>query len=163
MQTELPSFEDRDVQAAVARFSGKVTERVGAMHDGEFAILIAKVRVNKIQHADFKPKTGANSPSLYSRIHDMGVTKSVIITEAEGGRLLEEALTMADEKFGISNLFAGIEKGTGEVTDIEAHNEAIEIVDDEGIEGLIGERPDDADPGEVIDVLDDLTGLDGDE
>lgn len=117
MQTELPKFEGRDVQSSVACFSGRVNQRVGALAQDEFAIVIARVRVNGVQHKDFKAVSGTG-PKLFSRIHDLATTRAVLVSEEDGARLLEEAITLADEKFGIDNLFSEVTaEGSADDTD----------------------------------------------
>lgn len=117
MQIELPQFEGKDVQTAVARFSGRATQRIGALAQDEFAIVIARVRVNSVMHKDFKASTGANSPKLFTRVHDLATTRAVVLSEEDGQRLLGEAIQLADEKFGIESLFSEISKNGATETD----------------------------------------------
>lgn len=105
MRKEIPDFEGREVQAAVARFSGRTAQRVGAYAEGEMAYVIAKARIGKISHADFKAQTGNNSPKMYTRIHELQVTRAVLLPEKEGDKLFADAITAADEQYGIKNLF----------------------------------------------------------
>lgn len=104
MKTHLPEFEGREVQNAVAKFSGRTGQRVPAFSDGEFVIVVAKARVKAIRHADFKAQSGKNSPSLYTRIHELSTTRAVVLSEDDGEHLLDDALKAADAAFGIEGL-----------------------------------------------------------
>lgn len=116
MQPQLPEFEGREVQAAVARFSGRTAQRVPAFSDGEFVYVIAKTRVNSIKHADFKAQSGANSPKMFTRIQELSTTRAVVLDEDEGEQLFEQALKAADAVFGIE----GLPFGDGETDDTTA-------------------------------------------
>lgn len=104
MKKELPEFEGREVQASIARFSGRTAQRVGAFGEGEFAFVIAKVRTRKISHAEFQAQSGANGPKLYSRIQDMATTRAIILDEEHGAAFFEQAMAKADEIYGIQGL-----------------------------------------------------------
>ena len=120
MKTDLPSFEGREVQSAVAKFSGRTSSRVGALGQDEFVIVVARVKVNKVSHQDFKASSGANSPKLYTRVHECTTTRAIVLPEEQGAKILEEAQMWSDDQFGIQGLFNGIEKSGDEGDDESA-------------------------------------------
>ncbi len=121
MRKDLPEFEGREVQASIARFSGRTAQRVGAFAEGEFAFVITKVRTGRISHADFKAASGANSPKLYSRIHYMATTRAIILDEEAGAALFEAAMKEADKAYGIQGLPFG--QNSDDDTDDESVND----------------------------------------
>lgn len=108
MNKELGEFEGKQVRQAVATFSGRVGANVGAFSQGEAAIIIAKVEASEINHKDFKAGTGKDSARLFSRVQKFTTTRAVVVDEATGARLLEEAIQLGDEQFGIQSLFSEV-------------------------------------------------------
>lgn len=54
MNTVLPIFESRRVEAAELKLTGKVDERIGSLDYDEEVYLIVRGRVSKITHAEIK-------------------------------------------------------------------------------------------------------------
>lgn len=118
MDTNLGKFEGRAVQVGVANVNGKIDEAVGKLSEGEFAFVFAKVKVNTIKFGDVKK----GKATLFARIHDMSTTRMVLLDEDHGARLLEEAIEMADETFGIQSLLTSVVDATGDEGEGNADN-----------------------------------------
>lgn len=99
MKIKLPKFEGRDVEAAELKVSGATEDRVGAMAQEEVFYLVVKGVVAGVNHQYRK--------DVYTRCHKGTVVAMVPLQEAQGARLLDEAQMMADEAFGVQNLFSG--------------------------------------------------------
>jgi hypothetical protein len=97
MKTNLPKFEGRPVEAASLRLSGKSQERVGSLALGEEVYVIVKATIAKISHGD--------ASEVFTRQHDARAVAVVIVDRKDGERWLSEAAMLADERFGIQNLF----------------------------------------------------------
>jgi len=74
---------------------------------------VGKASVAKITHGDLK--------TVFTRLHKATATEVVLIERADGQRMLDEAQAMADDRFGLANLFAdahiivGHDPETGEI------------------------------------------------
>ena len=113
MDTELPRFEGRIVDAASLKLTGKATERVGALRDEEEVFLIVRGRVSKVSHGE----ATVNGADVYLREHTVKADRMTIIDPDDGERMLSEATMLADEAFGLAGLFSkesGPDTETGE-------------------------------------------------
>lgn len=113
MNKKLGIFEGRPVEATELKVSGGSDDRVGTLDYGEQIFFIGKATVSKITHED--KKTG------FSRIHTATASAMVLLEKKDGEQMLSEAQMLADERFGIANLFAqaevvlGYDPDTGEL------------------------------------------------
>jgi hypothetical protein len=111
----LGTFEGRKVQVAELRIRGGSGERIGTMDYEEEFYFVGKAVVSKITHGDVKEK--------FTRTHVATTSALVIIDREDGEQMLTEASMMADERFGVANLFAqagqaiGYDPDTGELLD----------------------------------------------
>jgi hypothetical protein len=110
MKTQLPKFEGRGVQAATLKLTGRSDERVGSLALDEEVYLIIRGVVRKIAHSD--------DSGIFTRSHEVKASVAIIIERDQGERILDEAAMLADERFGIQNLFniedAEADNGSGE-------------------------------------------------
>jgi hypothetical protein len=97
LKTQLPKFEGQQVKAAALKVSGRCDSRVGALGLDEEVYLVIKVVVAKISHGD--------QSGIFTRTHDAKAVVIVPLERASGARILDEASALADERFGIANLF----------------------------------------------------------
>lgn len=102
MKTTLPKFEGQQVQAARLKLSGHSDERVGALASEEDVYLIVRGVVAHIDHG--------NVGDVFTRTHTVRATAAILMSADQGARILDEAAMLADERFGVQNLFGG---GTG--------------------------------------------------
>lgn len=99
MKTQLPKFEGSGVpKAARLRLTGKSDERVGALGLGEEVYLIISGVVSNVDHGSVG--------NVFARTHKVKASAVVFLEREQGQRMLEEAAMLADERFGIQNLFA---------------------------------------------------------
>lgn len=105
MKTKLPNFDGQHVKAARLKLSGKSDERVGALALDEEAYVIVRCVCTHVDHGDVD--------GVLTRLHAMRATAVVLMDKGAGARMLDEASMLADERFGISNLFTQSE-GDGE-------------------------------------------------
>jgi len=118
MRSTLGTFEGRMIQAAALKVNGGVGEKVGTLDQDEEVYLIVKGHVSEITHGYMK--------STYTRMHKVSATRIVILDPADGSRMLEEALMLQDDRFGLAQLFndgeraIGHDPETGEIADPEA-------------------------------------------
>jgi hypothetical protein len=103
MKTQLPKFEGRGVQAATLKLTGRSDERVGSLALDEEVYLIIRGVVRKIAHSD--------DSGIFTRSHEVKASVAIIIERDQGERILDEAAMLADERFGIQNLFTDAEAG----------------------------------------------------
>jgi hypothetical protein len=101
MKTELPRFEGRKVQAATLRLTGKTRDRVGALSLDEEVFLIVRGTVSQIAHTDVV-EGGADA---FTRVHTLKASDIVLIEADQGAKMLDEAVMMAGERFGVRDLF----------------------------------------------------------
>ena len=97
MKARLPKFEGVAVEAATLRVSGSIGERVGALASGEELFVILRAVVTDVAH-------GVKA-DVMTRQHRATTIVAVLLEPGQGARLLEEALVLADERFGIRDLF----------------------------------------------------------
>lgn len=121
MNKGLSIFEGRAVEAAQLKITGGSDDRVGTLEYGEQIFFVGKAWVSKITHEEKKEG--------FTRIHTASASSMVLLEREDGERMLSEGQMMADERFGIANLFAqadivlgydpdtGELDGTGEVED----------------------------------------------
>ena len=97
MKTRLPKFEGVPVEAATLKVAGSLAERVGALATGEELFVILRAVVTDVGH-------GIHA-EVMTRQHKAATVVAVLLEPEQGARLLEEALVLADERFGIRDLF----------------------------------------------------------
>lgn len=97
MKTALPKFEGQQVKAARLKLAGRSDERVGALALDEEVYLIVRGVVRKVTHGD---ETG-----IFTRTHEVKASAAILLDRDQGARILDEAAMLADERFGIRNLF----------------------------------------------------------
>ena len=97
MKTRLPKFEGVSVEAATLRVNGSIDERVGSLASGEELFVILRAVVVDVAH-------GIRA-EVMTRQHKARTVNAVLLEPDQGARLLEEALVLADERFGIRDLF----------------------------------------------------------
>lgn len=112
MIEKLGSFEGRKVDAGAMKLSGSTSDRVGHLEMGEQIFLVVKGTVAGILHSDVK--------DIFTRTHKIAASALVILEPEVGRRMLDEGQMIADERFGIENLFRQAEEiigdpSTGEV------------------------------------------------
>lgn len=113
MHKKLGIFEGKLVEVAELKITGGSDDRVGTLDYGEQIFFVGKATVSKITHED--KKTG------FSRIHTATASAMVLLEKEDGERMLGEGQMLADERFGIANLFAqagatlGYDPDTGEL------------------------------------------------
>ena len=101
MKTSLPRFENRTPSAAAIALSGKAHDRVGALAYDEEVFLIVRARVTFVAHGD----TRVNGADVFTRKHTLKADAVELLEADEGKRMLAEAEMLADERFGVPNLF----------------------------------------------------------
>ena len=79
------------------RVNGNVDERIGALASGEELFVILRAVVTDVAH-------GIRG-EVMTRQHKAKTVTAVLLEADQGARLLEEALVLADERFGIRDLF----------------------------------------------------------
>ena len=97
MKTRLPKFEGIPVEAATLRVAGALGERVGALASGEEVFIVLRAVVTDVTH-------GVHA-DVMTRQHKATTVVAALLEPEQGARLLEEALVLADERFGIRDLF----------------------------------------------------------
>jgi hypothetical protein len=97
LNPKLPKFEGEQPQAASLRLSGRSDERVGALAREEEVYLIVRAVVNKITHGD--------ESGVLTRVHHARATTVILMERDQGERILDEATMLANEQFGIRDLF----------------------------------------------------------
>lgn len=106
MKTQLPKFEGSGVpKAARLKLTGNSDERVGALALGEEVYLIIRGVVSNVDHGSVG--------NVFARTHKVKASSVVFIDREQGERMLDEAAMLADERFGIRNLFAEGPSGDG--------------------------------------------------
>ena len=101
MKTTLPRFEGRPVQVGTIRLTGRTHDRVGCLAHDEEVFLIVRARVADVGHGDAR----VNGADLFARKHILKADAVSIVEAKDGARMLEEAIALADERFGVPNLF----------------------------------------------------------
>lgn len=104
MDSDLGSFEGRPVQIGTATISASTHARVGKIDGNEEVIVICKARPKDVAFGDV---TVAKT-KLFARKHALGGSRMIVLPFEEGVRLLEEAITLADDTFGIQSLLSEI-------------------------------------------------------
>lgn len=113
MNIKLPAFEGRVPAAALVKLTGGADDRVGALNIGEEVFFVVKATVVGVTHGDVK--------DTFTRQHKVQATRLVLVEREDGERILAEATAMADDRFGVANLFAdassalGYDSETGEM------------------------------------------------
>jgi hypothetical protein len=97
MKSHPPAFEGLDIAATSLKLTGKTGVRVGALDMGEPVYLMVKAYITRIGHAD--------EGGLFTRSHDAKTADIAIVDADTGARMLDEALALSDERFGIRSLF----------------------------------------------------------
>ena len=85
------------MEAATLKVAGSLAERVGALATGEELFVILRAVVTDVGH-------GIHA-DVMTRQHKAATVLAVLLEPEQGARLLEEALVLADERFGIRDLF----------------------------------------------------------
>jgi hypothetical protein len=101
MDTSLGKFEGHKVEAARLSLTKAQTTQVGKIADGELVYFMGMAKVSKISHGRITIGNG----ELYARLQEGGVSRLVVLDAADGERMLDEAIMLADEKFGVRDLF----------------------------------------------------------
>lgn len=101
MKTTLPRFENRTPAAATLALTGKATANVGALAYGEEVFLIVRANVTKVAHGEAR----VNGADVFARQHTLKADACQLVELEDGKRLLAEAEALADERFGVPNLF----------------------------------------------------------
>jgi hypothetical protein len=101
MNTQLPFFEGHEVSSATLAITGKLDANVGSFNMDEEVYLIVRGCVSDISHGK---KKGA-----ILRKQKLESIAMVILDKEAGERMITEAAILADEKFGVSNLFSNDE------------------------------------------------------
>ena len=102
MKTTLPRFENRTPAAATLALSGKATANVGALAYGEEVFLIVRANVTLVGHGEAR----VNGADVFARKHTLKADACQLLDADEGKRMLAEAEMLADERFGVPNLFS---------------------------------------------------------
>jgi hypothetical protein len=97
MKAAVPRFEGMPVHGAVVKLTGKATEKVGSLAYDEEVYFVVRGVVAKVAHG---PDEG-----VFTRIHEVKASALVMVDGQAGERMLDEARMLADERFGIRNLF----------------------------------------------------------
>ena len=97
MKTQLPLFEGKEPRVATMKVSGATEDRVGCLALEEEVYFVGKGTVAGVSHQDVKHQ--------FTRVHKVTPSAIVIIERGDGERMLNEAQMMADERFGVQNLF----------------------------------------------------------
>lgn len=97
MKTRIQKFEGAPVDGATLKVTGALGERVGQLARGEEVFVILRAVVTDVNH-------GIRG-ELLLRQHKAATVVAAMLEPDQGARLLEEALTLADERFGIRDLF----------------------------------------------------------
>lgn len=97
MKTKLPRFEGETPATAVVKLSGRADDRVGALARNEECFFVIKAVIANVDHGDHG--------GALARIHKAKVVAMFYLEADQGARLLEEAALLADERFGIRDLF----------------------------------------------------------
>jgi len=106
MRPDLRKFEGLKVEGAALRVTGKIAERIGELAKGEVVYFVG---VGPVTEVAFKEVDDA-----LVRFHVIKATSVVLIERKDGERMLTEGSMLADERFGVQNLFSG---GDGESPD----------------------------------------------
>jgi hypothetical protein len=101
VDTKLGEFEGREVEASQLSLTSAKTTQCGKLADGEVFYAIVMGKVDDIGHG----LTTIGKGKLYTRKQAGGVTRMVLVDPADGQRMLDEAVMLADEKFGVRDLF----------------------------------------------------------
>ena len=101
MKTTLPKFEGRQVQAGTLRVTGRSREKVGALALDEEVFLIVRGTVSQIAHSE----VSIDGAEIFARVHTVKANALQLVERAAGERMLDEATALADERFGVVNLF----------------------------------------------------------
>ncbi|MDE2101510.1 MAG: hypothetical protein KGL39_29970 [Patescibacteria group bacterium] len=105
MKTTLPRFEGTLPSGAVLKLSGGTEDRVGALALGEEVYIVCKGTVTGITHQNVK--------DVFTRLHTVQPSALVLLERSDGERMLTEGQLLADERFGVDNLFKGDGEGEG--------------------------------------------------
>lgn len=99
MKPHLPKFEGREVDASSLKISGSTEDHVGALHQEEVVYTVTKAVVSGVDHRFVK--------DIYTRAHKATPVAMVVVDEATGEKMLEQAYEAAEARFGVKGLFAG--------------------------------------------------------
>lgn len=97
MKTKLPRFEGETPSSSVVKLSGRAEDRIGALARNEEAFFVIKAVIANVDHGDHG--------GALARIHKAKVVAMYYLEAEQGERLLTEAALLADERFGIRDLF----------------------------------------------------------
>lgn len=115
MNNQLGTFEGRKVESSALKLSGSVADRIGHLDLEEQVFIIVKGTVAGVLHGDVK--------DVFTRTHKVSASALVILDPGDGERMLDEAQMIADERFGVENLFRqandaiGADPETGEISE----------------------------------------------
>jgi len=157
MKTTLSLFEGHPVQASVLKVTGGASEKIGTLDQDEEVFLIVKGHVSQITHGYVR--------ETYTRLHKVVATDLVVLNRTDGMRMLDEAMALQDDRFGLQQLFATSggsavlhDPVTGEIAEAEAdatdHEARATLVETDGVpdisEGLFlgGQEEEFLDTGE---------------
>lgn len=101
MKTNLPKFEGRQVLAGTLRVTGRTREHVGALALDEQVFLIVRGTVSQVAHSE----VSIDGADVFARVHTVKADALQLVDRAAGERMLDEATALADERFGVVNLF----------------------------------------------------------
>lgn len=97
MKPSLPEFEGETPKQARLKLTGHSDERVGALAKEEEFFLIVRGVVSNVDHG--------NVGNVFTRTHKGKATSMILLDKDQGARILDEAAMLADERFGVPNLF----------------------------------------------------------
>lgn len=97
MKVQLPKFEGRTPATAALKMAGVTESRVGSLAIDEEVFLVVKATVTGVRHKDVK--------EVFTRLHEVRPSAMVLVDREMGERILDEAQMLADERFGVQNLF----------------------------------------------------------
>lgn len=97
MKAKLPRFEGETPQMAMVKLSGRADDRIGALARNEECFWVIKGVVANVDHGDHG--------GVLARIHKVKAVAMFYLEAAQGERILTEAALLADERFGIRDLF----------------------------------------------------------
>jgi hypothetical protein len=101
MKTALPKFEGRQVLAGSLRLTGKTRDKVGALALDEQVFLIVRGTVSQVAHSE----VSIDGATVFARVHTVKADALMLLERDAGEKMLDEATMLADERFGVVNLF----------------------------------------------------------
>lgn len=110
MEAKLPHFEGRKVEESALRLTGKADGQVGSLAVEEEVFLLVRASCSAVSHQDVT----VGGATLFTRVHKLAATRLVLLPPADGQRMMDKGLMLADERFGLQGLFANPD--IGEIT-----------------------------------------------